>query len=71
MGRLRKPRAETPAASSPPVASCAVEYRFAVEHSHAGLAYRVGDIIACDEAVADRIRRFAGEDALVQVHESK
>lgn len=66
----RLTRSEAPAAEQPPVPSARVlvEYRFTVAHSHAGRAYRVGDIIECDQATADRIRQFAGDGAIVPVH---
>ena len=70
---MRLPRflcSETPAVEQPPVspARALVEYRLTVPHTHADRDYRVGDIIEIDEATAERIRRFAGADALVAVH---
>ena len=66
----RTRRTHEPAAVQPPVSSAPslVEYRFAVAHAHAGRSYRAGDIIEIDEATAERIRRYAGADALVRVH---
>ncbi|MGN6518766.1 MAG: hypothetical protein ACTHK2_04995 [Dokdonella sp.] len=70
MRRPRLSRNDSPAAEQPPAASARslVEYRFTVVHQHGARAYRVGDIIECDEATASRIRRYAGAGALVPVH---
>lgn len=70
MGRPRTKCAQATAAAAQPPSSAPslVEYRFAVPHTHAGVAYRIGDIIECDQAAADLIRRFAGDAALERVH---
>lgn len=65
--------ATAPAAAHPAPSPDAVpydvlrEYRLTVAHTHAGKAYRVGDIVEISEREAAAIRRYAGADALVRV----
>ena len=71
MAKARK-KPETAEAKAPAVSHAATpakaqRYRFNRPHSHADVAYAVGDTATLTKDSADLIRRYAGADALTAI----
>lgn len=73
LGKARK-KPETAGEKSPAVSHAATpakaqRYRFSRAHSHADVAYAVGNTATLTKDSADLIRRYAGADAITHVVE--